>query len=90
MKQSTKTKLDERRPEVANDAHKGWTQAALARHLSISRRLSLAIWPGRSGRVVGLSAEQAAVNVAVHNEVAVGQPARRHCTKKVSGTLSLV
>ena len=46
MKQSTKTKLDERRPEVANDAHKGWTQAAIARHMT--ERNAIELTPLRS------------------------------------------
>ena len=35
MKRSTRTKLFERRREVANYALKGWTQAAIARHMRI-------------------------------------------------------
>lgn len=36
MKRSTRTQLDERRREVANCALKGWTQAAIARHMNIT------------------------------------------------------
>ena len=35
MKRSNRTKLFERRREVANYALQGWTQAAIARHMSI-------------------------------------------------------
>ena len=35
MKRSTRTRLRERRREVANYALKGWTQAAIARHMNI-------------------------------------------------------